>query len=143
MEKFKLEKRGCDFFAGDDIANYSDVTNYRVGVYSYDIPGKDGRDYIVEFHHFDRYETRTTHKRTGAPLKHPKRELQQKNALCIDTQYEKDETDSTGRRWRSCWRNSALEAEVHALHLPYTIEGIEKALEYITGKEYCFDGFTS
>ena len=42
-----LEKRGCNFFKNDDINNLSDVGNYRVC--AYDIIGKDGKTYFLEF----------------------------------------------------------------------------------------------
>ena len=41
-----LEKRGCNFFKNDEINDFSNVGNYRVGSYDYSIKGKDGKTYI-------------------------------------------------------------------------------------------------
>lgn len=137
MKEITLEKRGCDFFANDPINQASDIGNYRVGIYDYLIQGKDGKMYIVEFTHGKHRNYRTTNKRTGKPLKKAIVEITNNNALFIDTQYEKEETDSrTGRTWKSCWRNCKLEEELYKLDLDFTIEGIETALEYITGEKY-------
>ena len=76
-----LECRGCYFWEHDKIKDISDVGNYRVGVYDYSIHAKNGRDYVLEFGAYDRRETRTTHKKTGKPLKHPKTEIVLSNAL--------------------------------------------------------------
>ena len=103
MEKtLKLERRGCEYFAPDK--GRDDVGNYRVGSYDYSIKGKDGRSYIIEFASWDARTIRKTNKRTGAPLKHPKTEIIKRNALRIDTEFEKDEPSG----WKSCWRNYRL-----------------------------------
>lgn len=137
MKEITLEKRGCDFFKNDPISAASNIGNYRVGVYDYLIRGKDGKLYIIEFTHGTHRNYRTTNKRTGKPLKKSICEITNTNGLFINTQFEKEETDSrTGRKWNSCWRNSKLEEELYKLNLDYTIEGIETALEYITGEQY-------
>ncbi len=133
IRTLKLEKRGCDFWKDSKEATLSNVGNYRVGVYNYKIPGKDGRLYIVEFSCFDRYQYRTKSKKSGETLKNPIRELVKECALHIDTQFEEMKP---GDKWPSCWRNIDLEKEIYNLNLSFTIEGIETALEYITGHKY-------
>lgn len=122
-----LECRGCYFFQNDPILFFSDVGNYRVGAYNNRIAAKDGRFYILEFGSYDRRETRTTHKKTGKPLKHPKTEIVLKNALHIDTEFE---------NCNGAWRNSALEKEYHDKKLTYTRENILKTVNEISIKQY-------
>ena len=122
-----FERRGCDFFRSDKINDFSDVGNYRVGVYTYSIKGKDGRDYIIEFGECTHYRYRTTHKTTGRELKKPVREVVVEYGLHLDTQFEDE---------RGCWRNSKLEREVWEMHLPYTKEGILTAVNYISAQKY-------
>lgn len=129
MVKFKLEKRGCDFFADDNIK--SDIGNYRVC--AADIKGEDGRTYFCEFCRADMYRWRTTNKRTGAPLKKGVRELVARDILSVNTCYEDE---------RGAWGNSRLEMALWSMVLPYTFAGIEKAMEVITGEPCKFDGFT-
>lgn len=128
MKKLILERRGCDFWPGETRTAGSDIGNFRVctpaGVL---VPGKDGRSYILEFTHWERYRYRTTHKRTGAPLKHPVKELVNINALHIDTQYDDD---------RGSWRNLELEQEIHAAGLDYTRAGILAAVNMIAAEPY-------
>ena len=133
-----LEKRGCDFFKNDSINELSDVGNYRVGVYSHSIKGKDGIMYIVEFGGFDKYTYRNTNKRNGQPLKKSVRELVMRNALHIDTEFEKVEESG----FKTSWRNSKLEHEVYEMNLPYTKEGILKAINYISADTYTDIEFT-
>lgn len=123
----KFERRGCDFFKGDKINNFSDVGNYRIGVYTYSIKGKDGRDYIIELSNCTHYNYRTTHKSTGRELKKPVREIIVEYGLHLSTQYEDE---------KGCWRNSELEREVWEMHLPYTKENILKVVNYISSIQY-------
>lgn len=97
-----LEKRGCNFFKNDEINKLSDVGNYRVC--AADIIGKDGKTYFLEFGAYDKRAYRKTNKRTGAPLKHPKFEIVQKNALHIGTQFE----DENGLLWKFGTRKKSL-----------------------------------
>lgn len=85
-----LEKRGCDFFKNDDSVKGSDVGNYRVTTSDYEIAGKDGKTYFMEFTHWERYNYRTTNKRTGEKLKKPVRELVNLNALHVDISYKNE-----------------------------------------------------
>lgn len=128
-----LECRGCYFFKGDSINNFSDVGNYRVGAYAHKIKAKNGKSYILEFTRYDRKEIRYAALRTGKPLKHPKYETVLKNALLIDTEFEKQEKDG----YFSSWRDSKLEKELHdkKTYL-FTKAGILKAVNEISIKQY-------
>lgn len=125
-----LEKRGCDFFNDEDIQKYSDVGNYRVGLYNYSITGKDGVNYTIEFTRG--YKFRFHNKRTGAPLKKAIRE--HAHALCIDTQY----TTAAG-----CYRNLDLENEIYSMNLNYTKADILKAVNHISIDTYDSIEFTN
>lgn len=123
-----LEKRGCDFFDQDArTCQLSDVGNYRVGVYNYSIIGKNGRAYTLEFTRYNKMRARTTHKRTGKPLKHPKIEITLENALCVSTVFEESDLS---------WRDIQLEKELSALDLTFTLSGILAAVNYISQKRY-------
>ena len=124
MLRIELEKRGCDFY-GQPGTQKSDVGNYRVTTHSEEVTGKDGNTYFLEFSHWNRWTYRTTNKRTGKPLKKAVRELVNENALHVDTQYSNE---------KGSWRNSKLESELANMNLCYTLDGIKKACEYITGK---------
>lgn len=123
-----LECRGCYFFEGDSINNFSDVGNHRVGAYAHRIQAKDGKAYILEFSHYDRREVRYTALRTGKPLKHPKCEIVLKNALRIDTEFERPE---------GSYRNIELEKEMHdkKTYL-FTKADILRAANDISVKQY-------
>lgn len=90
-----LEKRGCDFFAGDSIAELSDVGNYRVTTPDYTVRGKDGNMYFLEFTAGRRMVTRYINKRTGAKLKKPVTSVLLDPALYCSASY----TDSNGMTW--------------------------------------------
>lgn len=128
-----LEKRGCDFHKNDNIGKYSDVGNHRVGVYDHSIRGKDGRMYIIEFVCSQHFTWRKTHKITGKPLKHEVREVILPYGLFVNTEYEERKN---GEDWISSWRNSVLEAEIHAMHIPFTLDGILQAVNYISADHY-------
>lgn len=122
-----LEKRGCDFWDNDqESRSMSDVGNYRVGSYDYSIHGKDGKDYILEFGKTDRKEY-VTHAKNGRELKHPKWKIVQKNALCIDTQFENSE---------GAWRNSDLEKQLREKKYSYTLTDILKCVNEISTDTY-------
>lgn len=122
-----LECRGCDFWKYDDIGQYSDVGNYRVGSYDYSIHAKNGRDYVLEFGAYDAREIRKNHKITGKPLKHPKIEIIKHHALHFSAQYE----DKDG-----CWGDIPLMKEVHAKLRGYTKEDILKTVNDISVDQY-------
>lgn len=106
----------------------TDVKNHRVRVIeNIDIVYK-GKKYnmFFEFTQGEHCNYRTTNKRTGAQLKKAVKETILKDGIYIDTQFEKLETDSTGRTWFSSWRKSDLEEEFYKEHLAYTKESILK-----------------
>ena len=128
-----LECRGCYFFENDSINNFSDVGNYRVGAYAHKIQAKNGKEYILEFTGYDRKETRYTALRTGKPLKHPKYETVLKNALHIDTEFEKLEKNG----WDSTWRDCKLEKELHDKKIYLFMKAdILRAVNDISLKQY-------
>ena len=126
-----LECRGCDFFPGDKINQLSDVGNYRVGIYDNSIKAKNGKNYILEFISSDRWNYRTTNKRTGQPLKKPVKELIKERALCLDTEFE-EERDGGILSFRDC----PLERDIFCRNLDYTLENILKIVNEISIKQY-------
>lgn len=126
-----LEKRGCDFFKSDNIPERIDIGNYRVVTHGESIFGKDGNRYLVSFSLWrNRRQVRYTHKITGKPLKHPHFDIINPYGLHIDTEY----TDKNG-----CWRNSALEKELHAYNYDYTIESILKVVNEINTPQHHYN----
>lgn len=117
----------------------TDIKNHRVRVIeNIDIQYK-GKPYnmFFEFTQGTHRRHRTTNKRTGKPLKHPVEEIILKDGLFIDTQYEKTETDRTGRTWESSWRHSELEKEFWSEHHKYTKADIlEVVNKYKTGEPF-------
>lgn len=123
-----LEKRGCDFFSQDaKTCQLSDVGNYRVGVYDCSVVGKNGRVYTLEFGGYDKKRVRTTHKRTGKPIKNPVVEVALENALHVNTGFQEN---------GFFWRDIQLEKDLSALNLTYTLSGILAAVNYISKKQY-------
>ncbi len=122
-----LEKRGCDFFNGDEINSKSDVTNYRVGSYDYSIKGYDGNNYILEFTHGDKRRYRKVDYRTHKVLKHPVYEVTNNNALFLDTQFENE---------KGCWRNSQLEHRVWTMDFSFTLDNILAVVNLISVDKY-------
>ena len=128
MNILYLECRGCYFFNGDKIDQFSNVGNYRVGIYNKEIQAKNGRAYTLEFTHYDKREMRYTDKRNGKPLKHPKCEIVLENALHIDTEF----TDENG----ISWRDLTIEKQVHDKNLTFTKENILKVVNKISVEQY-------
>lgn len=122
-----LECRGCYFWKDDKINTLSDVGNYRVGVYDYPITLDDGRKFILEFGSYTRKEMRYTHKRTGAPLLHPKYETVLENALHIDTEFENE---------RGCWRDLKIENYFHDKKLTFTKANILAVVNELSVKKF-------
>lgn len=128
MEKtLYLEKRGGNFWKDDGIRNISDVGNYRVGAYDYSIKGKDGNAYTLEFGVYDKRKIRTTHKRTGQPLKNPICEVVMYNALYLRTYYENE---------KGCWGNGDLERTIYETPRLYTLENILAVVNEISVDTY-------
>lgn len=126
-----LECRGCDFFPGDRINQLSDVGNYRVGIYDNSIKAKNGKTYILEFISSDRWNYRTTNKRTGQPLKKPVKELIKERALCLDTEYEEERNGGI-----LSFRDCPLERDIFRRNLDYTLKNILKVVNEISIKQY-------
>lgn len=92
---------------------------------------------FFEFTQCDHYETRTTHKTTGKPLKHPKRELVKHDAVHIDTQYEVlKETFKDDTPFYLSYRNSDLEMEVWNKHYSYSKADILKIINTYAVEKY-------
>ena len=123
-----LEKRGCNFFLQDvKTCQLSDVGNYRVGVYDYSIIGKNGRAYVLEFTRYSKTQIRTTHKKTGKPIKFPVTEIVLENALHVGAGFEENGLS---------WGDIQLEKELSTLDLTFTLSGILAAVNYISEKQY-------
>lgn len=124
-----LEKRGCNFNGGVPVTTKSDVGNYRVCTMGETIPGKDGRNYFLEFSLWqNRSQLRYANKRNGAPLKHPVQEIINPVGLHIDTQY----TDEGGQSWR----NLCLEQRIHKRNPSYTTAEILAIVNEISAEHY-------
>lgn len=118
-----LERRGCEYFKNetpDTIKNYRVCTAERV-------PGKDGKEYFIEFTKWDKWRYRTTNKRTGAPLKKAVTEIIQRHALHIDTEYENE---------NGSWRNSRLEQALNNRGYDYSESDILAAVNSISAVKY-------
>ena len=126
-----LEARGCYFGAYENSG--SDVGNYRVGIYNHSIRGKNGINYILEFTRYDKRKMRYTNKRTGEPLKHPVYEIVVKDALHLDTEYEKTEP---GFCYPCSFRDCKLEKHIHEKNYTYTKENILNVVNEISQKQY-------
>ena len=122
-----LECRGRYFFESDRINTLSDVGNYRVGVYRNQVTAADGRKFTLEFGSYPKYQTRSTHKKTGKPLKHPVRELVLENALHVSTEFENE---------RGSWADLALERTLNGMELTYTKENILKVVNTVSVKQF-------
>ena len=121
-----LKKMGCDFW--DDEQADSDIKNYRVRTLDECVPGKDGRLYFLEFSLWrDRKQVRYTHKVTGKPLKHPKYDIINPQAVAIDTEY----SDANGS-----WRNATLEEKLHAKNYSYNTSDILAIVNEISTQKY-------
>lgn len=115
-----LEKRGCDFFKGDAVSDFSDCENYRlVGR----IVDKYGRNLTLEFGRCDK--RRTTNKRTGEPLKNGFI-VEHSHKLHLQTYYE---------NFNGSWGDSKLDALVYNKDFDYTQKDILKAVRLLTGRK--------
>lgn len=126
-ETLYLCKRGCNFHPREH--EQSDIGNYRVGTLCESVPGKDGRTYFLEFNLWENRKVyRTTHKRTGKPLKNPVAEIINPNGLHLSTEY----TDENGMSWRNC----NLEADISAKNYSYTKADILTVVNDISTTKY-------
>ena len=128
MNTLKLEKRGCDFNPFDSSVFSSDIGNYRVCTGDYTVRAKNGKTYFLEFTHFDKYRYRSTHKRTGKPLKHPVRELVAACVAHVDACYIAEDGFCYGdiAVWRDCFDTPR----------PYTVAGILDIVNSIAAVPY-------
>lgn len=124
-----LEKRGCNINGGVPANTESDVGNYRVCTLGEAIPGKDGRNYFLEFSLWqNRRQPRYTNKRTGAPLKHPVQEVINPIGLHVDTSF----TDERGQT--RC--DLSLEQRIHKQNPSYTTAEILAIANEISAEHY-------
>lgn len=117
----------------------TDMQNHRVRVLeNIDIIYK-GKKYnmFFEFLQSNHFNYRTTNKRTGAPLKKPVCETVQKDALSIDTQFERLEgTWKDGSPFYASYRKGDLEREVYEKHYKITRENILKVINTYSIEKY-------
>ena len=121
-----LRKMGLNFW--DDETAQSDIKNYRVRTLDECVPGKDGRLYFLEFSLWrNRKQVRYTHKVTGKPLKHPKYDIINPQAVAIDTEY----SDANGS-----WRNATMEERLHTKNYSYNTADILEIVNEISTQKY-------
>lgn len=122
MKTLTLVKMGCDFF-NDPSTIGSDVGNYRVWTGSYNIAGKDGYMYLLEF---SRWRKQTKDKRNV-------RCQQLDIALDFNTYCIKYNDRFKGV---VCCANLELETRVSKLGLLYTKSDILKAVNFVSRDFY-------
>lgn len=128
MNILKLEKRGCDFSPFDDTVRGSDIGNYRLVTGDYSVPAANGMTYYLEFHHYDKWTTRRTNKRTGKPLARPVRELVANNVAGVSAYY----LDDDG----VCWGDVGVWEAAHDEPRPYTEAGILDIVNSFAAQHY-------
>lgn len=122
-----LEKRGCNLCEEDrdigiDVGNYRVCTSYGL------IPGKNGREYFLEFTLWrNRTKLRYTHKRTGKPLKNPVPEIINPIGLCLNTEFSEGEL---------AYRDLKLEERISAENPNFTISDILCVTNDISTEHY-------
>ena len=122
-----LEKRGCNFFVGDQSCG-SDVGNYRVCTPYERIPGKNGRTYFLEFSLWrNQAKIRYSNKRTGKPLKNPVREIINPIGLHLDTEFEEGDLS---------YRDLKLEERISAENPSFTLSDILRVTNDISTEHY-------
>lgn len=125
MNTLYLETRGCvDQSINTDIKRHRLCTINNIDC----VVNDQVLNVSFSFGHWSRYTYRTTNKRTGAPLKHPVKELVNPDGLSIDTQYDISKTDSRGYIWNMSYRCSAIEKPIHAANYSYTRRDILKVV---------------
>ena len=133
MRKLYLMEMGCN---DKDIK--TDLQNHRVRVLeNIDIVYK-GKFYnmFFEFTTGNHWKVRTTNKRNGQPLKKPITETILRDALFVDTQFEKTETDSSERAWEMSYSKTDLERENWEKHYKYTRENVLKVINTYAIEKY-------
>ena len=128
----RLEKMGCNFWS-DEPAK-SDIGNYRVRTQDYEIQGKDGRLYFIEFTLWrNRKQARYNHKITGKPLKHIAYDIINNQGVAINLQYQ----DNNGT-----WGNIRLENKLSKSNYSYTQRDILRIVNRISVNKYDSVEFT-
>lgn len=121
----KLEKRGCNFWKDEPIQ--SDINNYRV-VTVERIESKNGNFYFLEFclwRNKGHYRTKT--KNNKRELKRPVFEIDLKNGLLINTEYETQ---------AGAFRDCNLEKNLNKKNYTYTKKDILKAVNSFSKLKY-------
>lgn len=126
MKTLYLLAKGANFFENDLSTKNSDVGNYRITTFDYDILGYDNNKYFISFHHGVRYTIRNCNYKTGKRIKR-KVTVKNENTLFIDLQYQN--TDGT-------WANCPLEHRINACDLSYTKQNILAAVNFIAKEKY-------
>jgi len=122
-----LERRGCEFFKGDDVKELSDVGNYRVCTPDEMIVANNGKTYFFEFSHYERYNYRKVSKKGNRPLKHPIKELVNPNALHISTQFSNPQ---------GCFADLVLETEFYNKNYSYTEADILTVINSVSRTQF-------
>ena len=113
----KLEKRGCNFWKDEPIK--SDINTYRV-VTAERIESKNGNFYLLEFclwRNKGHYRTKT--KNNKRELKKPVFEIDVKNGLCMNTEFETQ---------NGAFRDCNLEKKINQKNYTYNKKDILKAV---------------
>lgn len=117
----------------------TDIKNHRVRTTeNIDIIYR-GKKYnmFFEFTQCTRWRTRTKNKRTGEELKHPVREVVLTDALHVDTEYERTETNSNGRQFKMAYCLLSFESETWEECHKYTRRDIlEVVNRYKVGEKF-------
>jgi hypothetical protein len=126
MKTLKLKKMGMNFHATETAK--SDILNYRARTENYDIQGKDGKKYFIEFCLWrDRKKARYTHKITGKELKHIKYDIINVQGVSVDIQYQ----DNNGT-----WGNIKLEKEINEKNYSYNTTDLLNIINSISCETY-------
>ena len=120
-----LDRRGCEFFKGDESAKASDIGNYRLTVPGYIFDAKNGRRYCIEITKATKYRTRKTNLRTGQPLKHPVQELVSDCLAHFSFSFEDE---------RGTWADLEQDRAAWAAEIPYAQEAIVEYLNTISAR---------
>lgn len=126
MKTLYLLARGANFFKNDISTKNSDVGNYRLTTFDYDILGNDENKYFVEFMHSVKYDIRDRNYKTGKKIKR-KVTVKNENALNINLQYE----NSNGT-----WANCPLENHIRHCDFSYTKQNILAVVNLIAKEKY-------
>ena len=126
MKELKLKKMGMDFPKSETAQG--DIGNYRVRTSDYEVKGKDGNVYFLEFTLWrNRTQARHSHKITGKPLKHVKYDIINPQAVTIDASFQ-----NAG----GTWGNYRLANEIYKQNYSYNTSDILKIVNTISCDTY-------